>query len=161
MSKTLLIEREQTMPADYVVKTIPAVRLVGRTATIAAQELAEHIGPMFDAVGRALTAVGASLETPIATYSEGDDGMDVVVGYACSASPPSGTEVIDLPAASAVCGTHLGPMTGIHESWQHLQRWVVQNGYEFAGPCRELYVKAVSDDQSDWVTELEQPVAAG
>ena len=26
------------------------------------------------------------------------------------------------------------------------------------GPCRELYVRAVSEDQSDWVTELQQPV---
>lgn len=154
-----MIEKEQTMSADYVVKTIPSVRLVGRTATLAPDQLAAHIEPMFDAVGRALTAVGGSLATPIATYAESEAGMDTVVGYAWSGPPPHGTEVIELASASAVCGVHLGPMTDIQDSWQQLHRWVIDNGYAFAGACRELYVKAESDDQHDWVTELQQPVA--
>lgn len=114
---------------------------------------------MFDAVGRALTEVGGSLATPIATYSMNDAGFDVVVGCAWSGVTPPGTEVIELPAASAVCGVHRGPMTGIYESWQRLHGWVVDNGYTFAGPGRECYLQAESDDQSDWITELQQPVA--
>ena len=50
-------------------------------------------------------------------------------------------------------------MSGIGASWQALHRWVVANGYTFTGPCRELYVRAESEDQADWVTELQQPVA--
>jgi effector-binding domain-containing protein len=49
-------------------------------------------------------------------------------------------------------------MARIGESWQALHRWVSDNGYRYDGPCRELYVRAESDDQSDWVTELQQPV---
>jgi effector-binding domain-containing protein len=49
-------------------------------------------------------------------------------------------------------------MDRIGESWQAMHRWLVDNKYEYAGPCRELYVRAVSDDQQDWVTELQQPV---
>lgn len=52
-------------------------------------------------------------------------------------------------------------MTTIHESWQELHRWIVDNGYEPVGPCRELYVRAEPEDQANWVTELQQPVTQG
>jgi len=153
-----MIEKENTMSPDYVVKTVPSMRLVAKTATLDADRLGEHIGPMFDAVAAALRHISGSLSTPIATYAESEAGMDVVVGYAYSGPAPDGTEVVELPEATAVCGLHLGPMTGIRASWQDLHRWVITNGYNFAGPCREFYVRAESEDQGDWVTELQQPV---
>ena len=153
-----MIEKEDTMSPDYVVKSVPAVRLAARTATVDHDSVGEHIEPMFEAVGAALRHICGSLSTPIATYAETEAGMDIVVGYAYSGPPPEGTEVVELSEASAVCGVHLGPMTRIQESWQDLHRWVVNNGYTFAGPCREFYVRAESDDQLDWVVELQQPV---
>ena len=86
-------------------------------------------------------------------------GMQVAVGYAWSGPAPAGTEPIDLAEATAVCGVHLGEMARIGESWQALARWVTANGYRFDGPCREFYVRSESEDQRDWVTELQQPVA--
>lgn len=65
---------------------------------------------------------------------------------------------VSLTETTAVCGVHLGRMDNIQASWQDLHRWVVDNGYTFAGPCRELYVRSEPADQSDWVTELQQPV---
>jgi effector-binding domain-containing protein len=155
-----MIEKENTVSTDFVVKTIPAVRLVARSATLDPATLGEHIGPMFEAVAAGLQHIPGSLATPIATYAETEEGMDVVVGYAYSGQPPEGTEVVDLAEAQAVCGVHLGQMSTIGESWWALHRWVVENGYSYAGPCRELYVRAVSEDQADWVTELQQPVLA-
>jgi len=35
---------------------------------------------------------------------------------------------------------------------------VLARGLVPTGPCREVYVRAVSEDQADWVTELQQPV---
>ena len=153
-----MIEKEDTVSPDYVVKTVPAMTLAARTARVDHDQVGEHIEPMFDAVGAALRNICGSLSTPIATYAETETGMDIVVGYAYAGSPPEGTEVVELPEASAVCGVHLGPMTRIQESWQDLHRWVVNNGFAFAGPCREFYVRAESDDQLDWVVELQQPV---
>lgn len=146
------------MTADYVVKTIPATRLVARTATLDPDRLGEHIGPMFEAVAAALHYAEGSLETPIATYAEGEEGMDVVVGYTNPGPAPSGTDLVDLPEVTAVCGEHHGPMSGIRASWQALHRWIIDNGYTMTGSCRELYVRAESADQADWVTELQQPV---
>lgn len=157
-SRLRMIEIEDTMSADYVVKSLPAVRLVARTATLDPERLADHIGPMFRAVEQGLERAGGTFGSSIATYAETDAGMDVAVGFAYAGAAPDGAEVVDLPAVVAVCGVHLGPMSSIGESWQAMHRWIVDNGHSFAGPCRELYVRAEGEDQSDWVTELQQPI---
>ncbi len=157
-SRLRMIEKENEMSADYVVKPIPAVRLAAVTGTLNPAEIGQQIGPMFDTVRSAIRTAGASLATPIATYAESESGMDVVVGYDYDGDSLPGLHIVNFPAATAVCGVHLGSMERIQESWQALHRWLVDNKYEYAGPCRELYVRAESDDQHDWVTELQQPV---
>jgi DNA-binding transcriptional MerR regulator len=157
-SRLRMIESEDSMSTDYVVKSLPGIRLVARRATLQLDTLGEHIGPMFDAVAATIGHIPGALATPMATYSVHEGGMDVVVGYAYAGEAPPGTEAVELAPGEAVCGVHLGPMAGIGESWQALHRWIVDNGYGFAGPCRELYVRAVGEDQSDWVTELQQPI---
>ena len=156
-SRLRMIEKENDMP-DHVVKPVPAVRLAALTDTLDPTELEQRIGPMFDRVAARLGEVDASLATAIATYAENEAGMDVVVGYGYDGPALTGLETVDLVAATAVCGVHLGPMSTIHESWQALHRWLVENHYDYAGPCRERYVRAESEDQQDWVTELAQPV---
>ncbi len=47
------------------------------------------------------------------------------------------------------------------EVGEGMHRWAVENGYEYDGPCRELYLRAESEVQHDWVTELQQPVRRG
>jgi DNA-binding transcriptional MerR regulator len=153
-----MIETENSVPQDYVLKTVPALRIAALTATVDPASISEYIEPMFIRVGDALSSVRGALDTPIATYAETEDGMAIVVGYAYSGPVPDSLESVDLPAGQAVCGVHLGPMSSIQASWQALHRWVIDNGYGFAGPAREYYVRAQSTDQSDWVTELQQPV---
>jgi effector-binding domain-containing protein len=153
-----MIEKENDMSADYVVKPVPAVRLAALTETLDMAELGQRIEPMFIRVRDELSRVNASLSTPIAAYDEREAGMNVIVGYAYDGAPLPDLELVELPAANAVCGVHLGPMDRIGESWQAMHRWLVDNKYRYAGPCRELYVRAESDDQQDWVTELQQPV---
>lgn len=157
-SRLRMIEKENEMSTEYVVKSIPAVRLAAITDTMSSDEMGQRIGPMFDQVGEVLANANATLSTPIATYAEAESGTDVVVGFAYDGLPITGLQIVELPSAKAVCGVHLGSMDRIQESWQALHRWVVQSNYEYAGPCRELYVKSGSADQEEWVTELQQPV---
>lgn len=157
-----LIEKENHMSRiEIVEKPLPALRMAARTAVAADQaEIGVLVGPMFDAVASALGACRAPLTTPIAQYAPGEDGMHLVVGYEYADAPVSGFEIVELPAVElAVCGVHLGAMSGIGASWMALHEEIVARGYAPSGPCRELYVRAESDDQSDWVTELQQPVA--
>ena len=158
-SRLRMIEQESTVSPDYVVKTIPALRLVAQVRTIDPGAIGENLEEMFESVAAAgLRELEGALATPVATYDMVEDGLTVVAGYAWSGAAPAGCEVVALSEQTAVCGVHLGEMARIQESWQALHRWTVENGYDFAGPPRELYVRAVPEDQADWVTELQQPV---
>jgi DNA-binding transcriptional MerR regulator len=157
-SRLRMIEQEDTMTADHVVKTIPAVRLVAQSRVMQRDDIGPNLESMFESVTRAIGDVPGAFEVPMATYAETEDGLEVVAGFVGAGPAPEGCELVEHPEATAVCGVHLGEMSRIGESWQALHRWVVENGWTYAGPCREVYVRAVSPDQADWVTELQQPV---
>ncbi|MCQ1952041.1 MerR family transcriptional regulator [Arthrobacter sp. zg-Y238] len=156
-----LIEKENAMSQiEIVQKSLPAVRLAARTAVVSEQhEVAGVVGPLFDAVAEALAPTGASLDKPIAQYEVSENGMHIVAGYAVASAGPDGVEMVDLPSVpTAICGVHLGAMDRIGESWQAVHTETIARGFVLSGPCREVYLRAVSDDQADWVTELQQPV---
>lgn len=132
-----------------------STRLIAVKVTLDSDHLLQHIGPMFGQVADARDHTFGELEISIATSAESDAGMDVVVGHSAPLPAPTGTEIVDLPEVTAVCGVHLAAMTGIRASWQSQHRWIVDSGYEFDGSCRELYVRAIPDNQTDWVTRLQ------
>jgi DNA-binding transcriptional MerR regulator/effector-binding domain-containing protein len=157
-----LIEREKHMSEiEIVEKPLPPVRLAARRGVVPSQpEIADFVGPSFDAVASIIGTEKGSLVTPIAQYNAVEDGTEVVVGYAYNGAVRDGFEIVELPGVkTAICGIHLGPMGRIAESWQSIHAEIFARGFVPAGPCRELYVRAESEDQSDWVTELQQPVA--
>ena len=157
-----LIEKEKIVnTTEYVVKPLPAVRLAAHRGRVQSQpEIAGFVGPTFAALAEAVSEVGGSLDEPVATYEGSEDGMHVVVGYRHSGPPVDGAETVDLPEHSdAVCAVHLGSMDGIGGAWQDVVRWIESQGYAPSGPGRERYLRADPElDQSEWVTELQQPV---
>jgi effector-binding domain-containing protein len=53
-------------------------------------------------------------------------------------------------------------MDAVMPTIQALARWIDANGYRSAGYNRELYLECGLDQPRDtWVTELQQPLAAG
>lgn len=156
-----LIEKENSMSAiEIVKKSLPEVRLAARTAQVSEQpQIAGVVEPAFDGIAAIIGDTCGALETPIAAYSMAEDGIEVTVGYQYSGRHREGFEIITLPAVDeAFAAVHLGSMDRIHLSWQALHKEILARGFESCGPCRELYVRAESADQSDWVTELQQPV---
>ncbi|MDN3903274.1 MerR family transcriptional regulator [Arthrobacter sp. YD2] len=156
-----LIEKENAMSQiEIISKPLPALRLAARTAAVAEQpEVAGVVGPLFDAVGAALTSAGGTLGTPVAQYAMGEDGMDIVVGFTVSAEVPGDLLTVDLPAVpAAICGVHLGSMDRIGDSWQAVHAEIIARGFAPSGPCREVYLRSDTEDQQNWVTELQQPV---
>jgi DNA-binding transcriptional MerR regulator len=150
-----LIEEEKTMSTiEMITKDLPAVRLAARSTTVAEQpQVGAVVGPLFDAVAKTLTdAHGPGLlEVPIAQYDMGEDGVSVVCGFEYDGER--------LEGQLAACAIHLGPMDGISRSWMALMTEAAERGLTPSGPGRELYVRAEREDQADWVTELQQPVA--
>lgn len=146
---------------EFVVKALPARRLAaGRAAVENQPQVAEAVESLFVAAAAAVSAVGGSLATPVAVYDVDETGVRITAGYDYSGASAPGVALVDLPAVStAMCGVHLGSMATIAASWQALHQAIEPLNLVPDGPCRELYLRAEpADDQSAWVTELQQPV---
>ena len=150
------IEQEHHMSTtEMITKPLPAIRLAALRETVTEQpQVAQVIGTLYDRVARAISAAGGSAVVPVAEYTFDDEGLHLIAGFEYA-----GAEIIELvPAPTAACVVHLGEMSEIASSWQGLHERLSQAGWVPSGPCREQYVRADGTDQSEWVTELQQPV---
>ena len=160
---------ESDLPAaDVVIKELPAVRLVGLTATAASftpEDITPVVHPLCAELGRRLpdAAVRPSgrLTCLYARNHESED--EVVVRATVPAAVDAGgnlngLEVIDLPAVRTATLVHRGLIDQVLPAWQALARWIDDNGHRSAEPARELYLDC-PDDPADWVTELQEPIS--
>lgn len=145
---------------DYLEKSLPALRLAARSAVVAHQaDIAGFVGPAFDTIAGIIGDNAGALDTPVAIYDSAENGMRVTVGYVYDGDDREGIEIVEVASSDrALCTEHHGPMDSITSSWQSLHEEIIDRGLTPSGPCREVYVRAYSEDQSDWVTELQQPV---
>lgn len=166
------IESEGHMPTnDVVLKSIPAVRVAELTG-VAAGFGPENIGPVIQPLyGRLFAALEAAGVTPagpgIAYYEDAPEGEGavlvhaaVVVSAAASAADGHEFSVVDLPAVEqAATVVHRGSMERIVPTAQVLARWVDDSEYRSAGYPREVNLECPADPEQ-WVTELQEPLAA-
>jgi DNA-binding transcriptional MerR regulator len=167
------IEREGRLPADVVVKAVPAVR-VAELSGIAASYDPEAIGPvikpLYHELGERLAHAGAGCDQPggpaVAYYEDAPGSDGAIVVHAALPLPPAveaggdhGFTVVELPAIErAATIVHRGAMDHVLPTVQTLARWIEANGYRSAGYARELYIESPAEDPHRWVTELQEPV---
>jgi DNA-binding transcriptional MerR regulator len=62
---------------------------------------------------------------------------------------------------TAACVMHKGPYSTLRAAYAAVFRWIEENGYAATDNPRESYIDGVwnRDDPSEWVTELQVPVA--
>ncbi|MBF4161510.1 MerR family transcriptional regulator [Nocardioides acrostichi] len=146
---------------EYTEKHLPAVRLAALVETVPdVESIAAVVGPMFPRVSALLARAGAPVDAPpLATYDEGaDGGIRVTVGWPTVRDSLPGLEVVDLTPTPGLTTLYEGAMTGIGVAWQSLAGEAEQRGAPMAGPCREVYLHTPDGDQTDWITELQQPI---
>ncbi|WP_207556022.1 GyrI-like domain-containing protein [Intrasporangium flavum] len=149
---------------EYVVKSLPPVRLVQTTGRVAhLSELGPTIGPAFQRLTGGLARAGVHVGPESLAWYDGDaDGTTWGVGYPTSLETVDveGAEVGDLPACErALTVVHRGSMATIGDAWRGLGEAVAARGLTGYGPCREVYLETPMDDPEAWVTELQQPVS--
>lgn len=68
--------------------------------------------------------------------------------------------VEEMPKYTAVVCTYKGPYEGSAEIWKTCDKWVTDNGYMFAGPPMEVFLKSQGDKvpPSEYITEIRIPV---
>ena len=149
------------MSAEQITeKPLPYVRLAALTQSVASQpEVAGVVGPLFDQVADAIVASGGEPGLPIAEYGMNKHGVRITVGFTYDGPAIDGLVIVELPAVDdAFTATHLGTMATIDDSWHALNQAIAAQGATAQGACREVYLQSESEDQADWITELQQPV---
>ncbi|WP_433725958.1 MerR family transcriptional regulator [Nocardia sp. CA-129566] len=161
-----IIEKEGAMPAnDVVIKSIAAVRvaeLTGVASDFEPQTIGPVVGPLFEQLCARLAQASIDIVGPgIAYYEEQPDGsVNVHAAMPVNVDPAGAHEftIVDLPAVpQAATVVHRGSMDEVLEPWQSLGKWIDANGYRSAGPAREVTLE-FTEDPSDWVTELQEPI---
>ena len=153
-------------------KPLPAVSLhevVGSAPGFGPENISPVIGPLYDQLIPALERAGIPLRDPSTIYytGEGSDmesesgSVAVHVGFPAAPGDPAGdfAEVTLEAVPLAATIVRHGVMSRIGESWMALNEWIEQNGYRYAGACREVYLVSEPLSQEEWVTELQWPVA--
>jgi len=159
------IEREGRMHTDEIVtKRLAAVRVAELTG-IAQSYGPQHIGPVIqplyqELMGRFEAAGTTPVGHAIAYYEDSPDGIVVHAAVPVNAAPGGGHPfaVVDLPAVEAATAIHRGPMDNVLGTLDALARWIEENGYRTVGLHREVYLDTTAADQSDWVTEIQEPI---
>ncbi|MBD0743639.1 MerR family transcriptional regulator [Streptomyces sp. CBMA152] len=163
------IESEGHMPTDDVVlKSIPAVRVAELTGTAESfdpRHITPVIRPLYDELVERLKSADIVPTGPgIAWYEDapaGGGAITVHAGVQVAAAPrdTDGLLVHDLPAvAQAATIVHRGSMNTVLPTVQTLAHWVETHGYESTAYPREVTLEC-PEDETGWVTELQEPVA--
>ncbi|WP_411102763.1 MerR family transcriptional regulator [Streptomyces sp. cmx-4-9] len=174
------IENEGSMSAiEIVVKSLPPVRLAELTAvagSFAPQDIGPVIGPLYDELCRRFEAAGvvatgpgtaAYEDAPAAGTGSGDGTGAILVRAGLPVASSVRAEdlggdvrITTLPGVErAATAVHRGAMDGVLATAQALARWMDTNRERSCGLARELTL-ACPDDPDQWVTELQQPLAA-
>jgi effector-binding domain-containing protein len=159
-----LIDKEQTMINDVVIKEVPEQWIASVRATIPNYP---SVGPLYGQVMQELHGSCAG-GLPVALWHDPeykDHDVDAEAGfYLKQPLPTQGkVKIYQLPAVKVASAVHNGAYNRLSEAYDSLLRWVGSNGYQVAGPLRELYLKCsqpVRQDDESYVTEIQVPVQA-
>jgi len=160
------IEKEGIMPEqDVIIKKIDAqlaATLRGIVPTYG------DIGQLFNEIYPFLMENKAQIAGPAIAiyhdmeYKEKDVDIEVATPIASQVPGTDRIKVAELPAIEqAACLIHHGAYDTIGESYKALMAWAEANGYQVAGPDREIYLKSYNETQNpaEFITELQLPIA--
>jgi DNA-binding transcriptional MerR regulator len=163
------IEREDEMPDDVIIKSLPAQRVaaVGRPAPgFGPRNLTPVLDPAFRDLDVALEASGVRPVGPAFAFYTGDPDANDLMAYAAHevaadvseiADPAGVLELAAVPAAATV--VRHGRVADIYANlYADLARWIDANGFEHVGAGRDVFVKGSEDPDVEHVIEIQWPI---
>lgn len=149
--------------------SLPAVTVYAATAVapgmgprFVSPVIDEILPPLLDALEKS----GVEFREPGIFWYEsvdGEEGMRVWVSWPVVGAPVENDawQVVELPAVEqAATYDYRGDMPGIGQAYQEFMSGLSDAGVEFAGPGREVYLESAPLPQSQWLTQLQQPIVA-
>ena len=147
--------------------SLPAVTVYA-TSGIAPGGGPQNVSPVIDRILppllRALEDSGVDFEEPGIFWYEpvdGSDDMRVWVSWIAGGPPVENPawQVVTLPEVShAAVFDYRGDMPGIGDAWHEFMTSLAQAGVTMSGPAREVYLESEPLPQSQWLTQLQQPI---
>ena len=162
-SRIRLIEQENQMTYDVVIKSVPKQWIASIRETIPAYPA---VGAIYPKVAAALGPAMASSTVSVAVWHDPEykeSNVDAEAGFYLKepVSANGAVQVHEMPAVTVASTIHNGAYRRLQEAYDALLRWVSENGYHIAGPIRELYLRTgecgKQDDES-CVTEIQVPI---
>jgi DNA-binding transcriptional MerR regulator/predicted transcriptional regulator YdeE len=162
-SRIRLIEKENDMSYDVVIKNLSRLKIASVREVVPTYPA---IGALYPKVAERMGPKMAQAGISVAIWHDKehkDSDHDAEAGFLLrgDVGRVEGVDIHDLPETTAACTVHSGAYQRLSEAYDALLKWVSENGYEVAGPIREMYVhmtKPVRQDDESYVTEIQVPV---
>lgn len=158
------VEREGKMP-DYevVLKKVPPQKVVAIRETLPGYG---SFGQLFGKLMPYIFQVGAQMiGPPIGIFHDEEfkeSNVDMELAFPVAADVPSkdGIKCRELPGCQMATAIHKGSYDTVSAGYTALMKWIEANGYEIAGPSREVYFTDPNSGvpPSEYVTEIQFPV---
>lgn len=165
-SRLKQMEQEKELSEyDVVLKEVPKTLVASCRVTIPTNDqVARVLGGAFDAAyglvrGSAAKETGPCLalwHQPASVLVNEDAEAAVQIDRAVTGSEQ--VRVYEIPATQVISVIHQGSYSNFKQAHAVLLSWMESNGYEMAGPIREVYVHEAKPDESAAVTEIQYPV---
>ena len=163
------LEEDGKMP-DYevVVKRVEAVRVASVMDMIPSFAVVNAtFNRLFDEVIAYINANGGRFAGPAldlwldAEMKDSDMNVQAAMPVAGDLPESERIKVLTLPAIETMaCAIHHGDFSNIKSAHVAVHDWVNANGYNIAGPCREVYLTYDRNgDPAQYVTEIQYPIA--
>jgi DNA-binding transcriptional MerR regulator/effector-binding domain-containing protein len=150
---------------EVTIKNVPAIRVATLRRIIPnfyhSGELWQEFCQPMDIWAEAIAdAPGMSL-CHDTEYKESDVDVEIALPTKEDARVPDHATVRELPAIEQAASlTVRGGFENLKDAHFSLLRWIEENGYQIAGPDRELYIKGPGQDVSpdEYITEIQLPI---
>jgi effector-binding domain-containing protein len=158
------LEKEGVMPVyDVILKRIEPQKVASVRDTIPSYgDIGNLFNELCSYIGMQKVAFGGP---PLAIYYDHEyteKNVDVEVAVPINGMVPAAKRIVsrELPAIEqAACIIHKGHYENFHQAYKALMTWIETNGYQIAGPNREVYLHGPGQGSpSSYITEIQLPV---
>lgn len=94
------------------------------------------------------------------SYSPEDIDLEAGIPVAAPVAGSSDVQASEIPGAEVASIEHWGSYDNLIETWNKIQNWIPENGYEYAAPPYEIFWTdpGSEPDSSKWRTEIVWPI---
>lgn len=152
---------------DVALKTVEPIHVAGIHGLVPnVEQLGDTFDRLFGFLEEYVERNGKAAGPHMAIYHDAGTGpimldmhVELVIPFDGSSVPDEHVRVYDLPGVEEMaCTVHRGLFEEIDRAYKALASWALDNGYEQAGPLRDVYLNCGQGDSADYVTEVQMPV---